>query len=285
MAMIDIKLKDSDKSFKMTEKLVSDLLAYRTMCLNHDFDFCAVLGGKEGSGKSSLAMQIGSLWMGQRFNVNDNVHWDVKKLMERAIGSEETQKGDLFILDESYRSAAAIKRGTKNTEELIAFLTEVRKKNLAFLFLAPNIYDLANYFIFHRAKIWINCYLRNKVERGRFKYYSEKNIDYIHRKNYKEHKIYPAHIGREMRFETGYGFIDKDDYLNAVNEYLESFHEDQREKAKPQEGFRIQNKARGRCPECNNGNGYFRNDGTFYCRSNFCHDKDKKIMEVPKTNG
>ena len=218
--MIELKSKiNPELSLKLNEVLLRHLAKGRERCLKHDFDFFAVMGGDEGSGKSSLACQIGSFWMRERFNVKKNMHWRISDIISAAL-SDDVQQGDLFILDESYRSAAAIHRGKRENEDLRAFFKEVRKKNLAFILLNPLIYELDDYYIYQRARFWIDCKVINDVHRGIAVLYDKKDIHYINVNNFENYKVYPKNKGFVFRFDHSYGFVKKEDYINANMEYF-----------------------------------------------------------------
>ena len=223
------RLNPDKKQFYVDTRLYNELMEWRNAVLNHDFDMFIIIFGKPGSGKSSLAMQVASVWNSNKdFNVKKNVHWDRKTIMKEAMG-KDTKKGDVFILDESYGSAASINRGKSDTEDLIDFMNVVRKRNLCFIFLIPELYDLAKYYAFDRAKMWIRCHVKNKINRGDAHFYFERDIERINRERWRDYRVYPKHIGHRMSFNDGSGYLDGKEYGRRVHEYLENKYREKME--------------------------------------------------------
>ena len=229
-----IKSNNEQPDFYFDRRLLNYLAEWKHAVMKEDFDCPIIMGGEEGTGKSSLGMQIGSVWAGERFSVKKNVRWRAKDLMNAAVDSE-TKRGDVFILDEGYRSLAGINRGKEEVEELLAFMTEVRKRNLCFILLIPRIYQMVETIIFERAKMWINLELRKKkgrkinTKRGRARVYSKENVGYIMKKDYKATKHYPKHVGFPISFGKTCGMIDKKEYDKAVNKFLEDRYKEKKE--------------------------------------------------------
>jgi len=130
-----------------------------------DFDWVSVIDGREGSGKSVLAMQIGA-YLDPNFSLRNIVFTSEDFI--KVIRSPSTKKGSVIILDEAFNAANSRASMSEVNRSMGAVATEMRQKNLYVLFVLPSFFDLDKQFALHRSSSLFHVYLKNGVDRGQF---------------------------------------------------------------------------------------------------------------------
>ena len=157
--------------------------------INDDFDRVVLVIGKEGVGKSTLALILGKLYALYRsknlgsevkFTPKKNVYYDLNKF-EKDVMSKDTLPGQIRIVDEAV-TAGGYRGGynTRDNKSLDKLLMKCRSKNQLIFFLIPNINKVSPYII-ERAATVIRvvgrgrAYIYNEAEKNKFvKKYSNK---------------------------------------------------------------------------------------------------------------
>lgn len=152
-------------SFFIDDVLRRELDKVRYRVLNKDFDFVGLIDGREGSGKSVLAMQVGA-YLDPNFSL-DNIVFTSEEFISK-IKDPKTKKGSCILLDEAFNALNSRASMTEVNRSMGAVATEMRQKNLFILIVLPSFFDLDKQFALHRSSSLIHVYLKDSVQRGQF---------------------------------------------------------------------------------------------------------------------
>ena len=265
---VKFKAKKWSHEWTFNAKLYEIILEFKKRCMEEDDDVLILIIGDEGSGKSSIAHQIMSMWKEEKdFDFEKHVHIKFKTFRAAAI-DEEAKKGDIFIIDEGYKMGAGINRGSKDTEGIIEFIMEARKLNRCYLYLTPDAHDLQRHLKFRRPVLWIRALKKDGKVTGLARVFNKDEIKKIERSHHAQLKTYPDNVGRLFRFDKSYGYVKKEDYEEYIKTKLrEKYREEDRlreVKEKVQNLKRLQ-------PVCKCGRQRFRKGKKGYtCRYSDC---------------
>lgn len=166
---------------------------------NKNFDCVGIVTGEEGSGKTTLAMQMCS-YMDKDFN-NDHIIFNGRQF-EEAI--QKLPKGSTILWDE------ADDVGSAWASEMMITLKKtfkrIRKNNFFILLVTPTFHDLNKYFAIHRARFLINVHT-DFTTRGFFKFYNRKakRMLYIYGKKEMNMSAYKCTLfGRFPNYPKGF---------------------------------------------------------------------------------
>jgi len=140
-----------------------DKIRYKV--LKKDFDFVGVVDGREGSGKSVLALQLAG-YLDPNFNL-DNVVFTSDDFIKK-IKDPNTKKGECIVLDEGFNAINSRSAMTEVNRSMGAIATEMRQKNLFIFIVLPSYFDLDKQFALHRASSLFHVYLKNGMDRGQY---------------------------------------------------------------------------------------------------------------------
>ena len=140
-----------------------DKIRYKV--LKKDFDFVGVVDGREGSGKSVLALQLAG-YLDPNFNL-DNVVFTSDDFIKK-IKDPKTKKGECIVLDEGFNAINSRSAMTEVNRSMGAIATEMRQKNLFIFIVLPSYFDLDKQFALHRASSLFHVYLKNGMDRGQY---------------------------------------------------------------------------------------------------------------------
>lgn len=143
----------------------SNLDEVRYRVLEKDFDFVTVVDGREGSGKSVLAMQYGA-YLDPNFSL-DNIVFTAEDFIKK-IKDPKIKKGACILLDEGFNAINSRASMSEINRSMGAIATEMRQKNLFIIIVLPSFFDLDKQFALHRASSLIHVYLKDSVERGQY---------------------------------------------------------------------------------------------------------------------
>ena len=157
--------KNKEKILYPVKKLIDPFLIphlekVKHKVLNKDRDWCVVVDGEEGVGKSVFAQQL-ALYLDRNFNL-DNVCFTSDQFIKKIKSSK---KGTAIILDESFNAANSRASMTEVNRSLIGVATEMRQNNLFILILLPSFFDLDKYFALWRCKTLFHLYFTENEDR------------------------------------------------------------------------------------------------------------------------
>lgn len=133
--------------------------------VRRDFDGVIYLGGYEGNGKSTFAMQCAAA-VDPTFCL-DRVCFDMKEFETRI---RESSPGQAIVLDESWKDVNSGARHAASAQRFIRLLTENRKKRLFIFVVAATFFDINKYLLIHRSRAYIEIYTKG-LDRGYFSFY------------------------------------------------------------------------------------------------------------------
>ena len=178
--------------------------------LERDKDKVLLIDGREGSGKSALAMQIAS-GIDPNFD-NSKIAFNGEQFM-KMVRDPVRRKGDCIVLDEAFGSANSRSVLTQINKAMVTLATEMRQLNLFVIIVLPSFFDLDRYFAVWRCDTLIHVYFKKDGSRGKymiFPFNAKKNL-YIQGKKFYSYGCvktpYPT-----QRFNKGYGNIDEEKY-------------------------------------------------------------------------
>jgi len=160
-----VRLPSRKVPFFIDSVLKKELDQVRYRVLEKDFDFVTIVDGREGSGKSVLAMQMGA-YLDPRFSL-DNIVFTSEEFIKK-IKDPKIKKGACIILDEAFNAINSRASMTEVNRSMGAVATEMRQKNLFIIIVLPSYFDLDKQFAIHRASSLIHVYLKNNVDRGQY---------------------------------------------------------------------------------------------------------------------
>jgi len=159
------KLPPRKVDFFIDNILRNELDCVRYRVLEKDFDFVTIVDGREGSGKSVLAQQIGA-YLDPKFSI-ENIVFTSEDFIKK-IKDPKVHKGSCIILDEAFNAINSRASMSEVNRSMGAVATEMRQKNLFIIIVLPSFFDLDKQFAIHRSSSLIHTYLKDSVERGQF---------------------------------------------------------------------------------------------------------------------
>lgn len=187
--------------------LKSNLLKGKEL-LNNSWDLIGLVSGREGSGKSVLAQQIGKF-----VDPTLNLERIVFNSTDFINVCKKATKGQCIIYDESFNDLSSDRTMSEITHCIRGVLAEIRQKQLFILFVIPSFFDLTKGVALWRSTFLICVYTDKHYNRGYFKFfnYDAKKELYIKgKKFYNDNCVKPNFRGR---FYDGYT-VDRQAYLD-----------------------------------------------------------------------
>jgi len=137
---------------------------------------CFLIDGVEGSGKSTLGMQIAK-YLSPNFSV-EHVCYTPEDFLEKIKRHNFLQKGDCILLDEGFTVNSRASMSQMN-REFLGVLSECRQKNLFLIIILPSFFDLDKNLALWRSRGLFHVY-HESMERGFFNYYSYEKKKYLY---------------------------------------------------------------------------------------------------------
>jgi hypothetical protein len=146
-----------------------------------DKDCFLVIDGKEGSGKSFLALQIGKYF--DKSLTLDRVCFSAEEFKNAIF---KAKKGQCIIFDEAFTGLSSRSSLSSVNRALISLAMQMRQKNLFVIIVLPTFFLLDKYIALFRTKALIHVY-ESKGKRGYFRIYNyskKKNLYMLGQKTY-----------------------------------------------------------------------------------------------------
>lgn len=191
--------------------------------IQKDWDFVIIVDGKEGSGKSTLVMQLAKT-LDPSFNL-DRVVFNGVEFQKAVINAT---KGQAIVYDEGYSDLSSAAWMNQVQKDVIGMLTKIRKKNLFLFIVLPTFFKLKDTIAIFRSAALIHVYyINNKSkeilrERGYWALYdyNKKLLLYQRGKDlfsYSKKIVLPNKWGRFTRWFP----LDKEAYEQKKDYYTE----------------------------------------------------------------
>jgi hypothetical protein len=134
----------------------------------NDKDCILAIDGKEGTGKSTLGLQL-CKFVDNSFNLNRVVF--TPEEFKQAI--YDAKNGQAIMYDEAFTGFSSRASLSGINRMLISLIMQIRQKNLFIVIILPTIFLLDKYISLFRTRALIHVY-ENKGRRGFYNVYSEK---------------------------------------------------------------------------------------------------------------
>ena len=207
------------KNVRLDPTLAHNVLSVVEAAKSTNGDVIIAIDGEEGSGKTTLGMQLGKLIdpnlteKAIEFSPEDakNAHfrglperWDPITYME---GGYENKPWSVIILDES----AKLDRKntmTANSKDFTGFLSQSRQLHKIFIIILPSVHMLESYVAEHRAVFLLHCYKHMRTGMGFYRWYTRKHIKKIFGPVMHRQKMYCKEHAFHGRFSSVKPFDD-----------------------------------------------------------------------------
>ena len=176
MATAEILDKKTGFSLKyyMNDRL-KDNLDHKVIPALHDKDkdYIIVVDGREGAGKSTLAIQIGK-YVDSTFNL-DRVVFSPDEFRAAVLSAK---KGQCIIYDEAFTGFSSRNSLSPINHVLVSLAMQMRQKNLFIIIVLPTIFLLDKYMALFRTRVLIHVF-ESKGNRGYFKLFNFRLKKYL----------------------------------------------------------------------------------------------------------
>ena len=195
---------------KISDVVANKIPEWRNDVLKKDEDKFIIVDGGEGTGKSSLAMQLASA-LDPNFNLSKVAFNSIQ--FDKIIKDLNRKKGDCIVLDEGYGAVNSRATMSKVNKSMVTLGTEMRQLNLFIIIVLPSFFDLDKYFAMWRSDLLFHVHKRKDGSRGRYVIYpenSKKNLYIEGKKKYNYFAVSAPY--QRLQFNKGYGVLDDYEY-------------------------------------------------------------------------
>lgn len=239
------------QGFSLDKRLKENIDQYLIKAVKSKWDGVVLVTGMEGSAKSSICQQLAYYvdptfakvvdYKGKKAVVPKDESVDrIVFTQEQFMKAVDTAKpGQAIIWDEFVMGGLSTEALGKQQNELIKYMTTIRKKRLFIFMIIPSIFMLRLYFIL-RTRFLIHCYSPDGIQRGHFKFYSydRKRDLFVKGRKYFSMKVSKPNFSGTFVDTTGW-FVNMDMYENKKDETIKSIGQEE-EKKKEEGGKRLQ---------------------------------------------
>jgi len=225
-------------NYPMEKNLVAklDLMIDRCETKKAKKDVVLIVEGKEGEGKTTLAVAVGYYVAdktGRSFG-SPNVFFDAQKMLDFAKNTE----GQIIVWDEPALQALSTDWAKGVVQDITRLVMTARKKRHFIIINLTKFFKFPEYIVVDRAVGLIHVYSRNNIETGRFMFIRAKNLENLWRDyRFKKRRNYKKWAEKNI-FGTFPDVLNKD-YKNNV---LADFDIDDYERRKDEAISTIGNK-------------------------------------------
>jgi len=234
------------KGFYLDQRLKDNIDNYLVKPVSKKWDGVVLITGMEGSAKSTMAQAL-SYYVDPSFSdtkrvVRNGKEYDLvipkDQSVDRIVFTQEqfmkavdnAKKGQAIIWDEFVMGGLSTEALGKQQNELIKYMTTIRKKQLYIFMIIPSIFMLRLYFIL-RTRFLIHCYTPDGVKRGFFKFYSydRKRELFVKGRKYFSMKVAQSNFAGRFTDTTGF-FTNMELYENKKDETIKSIGQEEEKK-------------------------------------------------------
>lgn len=128
--------------------------------LKKDWDVVIAVTGTEGTGKSTLALELGKAINGTSFDLKTHTMFypTVDEVNQRY---DHGPKYSGYVWDEAMRLLYKLNWASRTSKAINQKFSVIRSENKATILCIPRFWDLNEYFRNHRVALWIHC-----IDRG-----------------------------------------------------------------------------------------------------------------------
>lgn len=224
-----IKVKGMEEPVYVDGFLYTKLMRIVDM-IKKNWDAVILIDGMEGSGKSTMGAQTGSVIASELkvpFTL-ENIVTDANSAMEKL---EKMPDNSILMIDEASLVFSSKDTMKKEQRQLINVMQIIRQKNMVLIIVLPQFFELNKYIAVHRSLFLLHVYADGaKKQRGRFAYFSTKTKNKLYvlgKKNFNSYDKPKANF--RGRFTSWFPF-DKEKYGEIKRQSLTSAFEDNTKK-------------------------------------------------------
>jgi len=206
--------------------LESNLKQLHKEVTKHDWDGFIVIDGQEGTGKTTLALQIAK-YLDPTFNI-DRCVFTITQFLN---ATENADKGQAIVFDETMGYLGSRGSMSKFNRILLKVFSEMRSKNLFIILCIPSFFELDKYPAIHRSVCLFHVNKRSKFVGYNF---NKKKLLYIAGKKYYSYSWPSADF---IGHFVSYFVLDKIEYNKKKTESIKQFN-DSRDREKSIENQR-----------------------------------------------
>lgn len=213
-------VKVTDKDFYIDGYLQQNL-DFAIQAVRKDDDWLLIVDGRERSGKSVLAQQIG-YYVDNTLNL-ERITFSVKDWEEKINNAKPYS---CVIWDEAYEGLSKRSFISKINRKVVNILMKCGQKNLFMILVMPTFFELDKYAVLHRAKGLLHIHRGKKYDRGYFRYYNASGMKRMYlegAKKYQYNNKFSSFIGRFTNFYT----INEEEYRTKKAKDLERREEEE----------------------------------------------------------
>ncbi len=211
----EISKSNDGEGIYLDGKLV-EKLEYIQKIIKKNWDAVFIIDGTERIGKSTLALTCAYFLTNTKLSIK-NVCIGSKDAVEKLKNLPDKS---LLLIDEGSLMFSSMDVMKAENRRLNKILNVIGQKNMMLIIVAPSFFDLSKYISVHRSRFLLHCYTDNKLNRGRFAYFStnRKRMLYeIGKKNFGSYrKPESSFIGRYTDFKVPF----YDEYLETKKKTL-----------------------------------------------------------------
>ena len=165
--MANVKISGTKISYYMDARLKGDLNEkIKPLLLEKDEDAVIAIDGGEGTGKSTLAFQLGKC-IDPTLNLK-RVVFNAEEFRSAVLNAK---RGQCIIFDEAFTGFSSRSSLSGVNRTLVSLMMQMRQKNLFVIIVLPTFFLLDKYVALFRTKFLIHCY-KNKGIKGYFRIYN-----------------------------------------------------------------------------------------------------------------
>lgn len=184
--------------------------------IKKNYDCVFLIDGKERIGKSTLGMLCGWYLSNTKINTTNFA----TGCMDASKKIKELPNKDILIVDEGSLVFSSKDAMRKELKQLIKILDVCGQKNMIFIIILPCFFDLIKSIATRRSRFLLHCYSDDKLNRGRFAYFGEREKQILYefgKKNFGSYRKPSANfIGRFTDFNPPF----YNEYLKIKNKSL-----------------------------------------------------------------
>ena len=229
------KDKPTQLSYHIDKKMVKFLDNIKQKINQKDKDYVLIIDGYEGSGKSTIAQQMGK-YVDSSLNL-DRICMTADELKEQI---NKADKGQCVIYDEAVTGMSAGDSIARIGKILKSMMMQMRQKNLFVILIIPTVFELNKYAVLSRARCLIHTYEKH----GRMGYWvgynkkDLKNLYLLGKKTY-TYKVKSRFIGRFY----GKYVVNEEEYRKKKSDALELIDDEDKPSGKMYDKAVINEKA------------------------------------------
>jgi len=180
MVVLEIEVDGVKKPMYMDNKLYREISTKIHQKIHKkDFDWVWVVDGTEGSGKSTIAMQVAKI-LDPNFDLS-RVCMTPEEFTKAIL---KAKKGQCVVYDEAFTGLSSRASLTEINRLLVSLMMEMRQKNLFVIIVMPTFFLLDRYVALFRARGLFHVYLKNG-KRGQWVYFNNKKKKLLYLKGKK----------------------------------------------------------------------------------------------------